>query len=36
MMYIPVTYGYKWKNYVAYLAVKVVTNQGTDDNQGKK
>ena len=33
MMYIPVTYGYKWKTYVAYLAVKVVTNQGTDDNQ---
>ena len=36
MMYIPVSYGYKWKTYVAYLAVKVVTNAGTDDNQGSK
>ena len=36
MMYIPVTYGYKWKTYVAHLAVKVVTNAGTDDNQGSK
>lgn len=33
MMYIPVKYSYKWKAYVAHLAVKVVVNAGTDDNQ---
>jgi hypothetical protein len=33
MMYIPVTFQYKWKTYVNYLAVKVVVNKGTGENQ---
>ncbi len=32
-MYIPVTYGYKWKTMVGTLEVNVISNQGTDDNQ---
>ncbi|MCE2616650.1 MAG: hypothetical protein ACTTKN_02875 [Phocaeicola sp.] len=34
-MYIPVTYGYKWKTFVVYKEVLVKSNKGTDDNQGK-
>ena len=32
-VFIPVTYGYKWKTMVGYVAVEVNSNAGTDDNQ---